>query len=146
MTTIALRNKAGQKVNVPAEAFAQSAYEHDVSIDDFTLSLNNFSDASISSREQIVAWREECVELFFKKMEAAGKLKMSPVEFFGGSDYAEEIAQFDADDSEEGEGSTLCPGYGCDYMSDREYADESGDGDDDDDGTSYGNGAATMDD
>ena len=71
-----------------------------------------------------MAWREECVELFFKKMEAAGKLKMSPVEFFGGSDYAEEVAQFDAD-SEEGEGSTLCPGYGFNYMSDREYADES---------------------
>ena len=129
MTTIALRNKAGQKVNVPAEAFAQSAYEHDVSLDDFTLSLNNFSDASISSKEQIVAWREECVELFFKKMEAAGKLKMSPVEFLGGSDYAEEVAQFD-DDSEE-EGSTLCPGYGFDYMSDRESDD---------------NGTTTMDD
>ena len=141
MATIALRNKAGQKVNVPAEAFAQSAYEHDVSLDDFTLSLNNFSDASISSKEQIMAWREECVELFFKKMEAAGKLKMSPVEFFGGSDYAEEVAQFDDDSEEEareGEGSTLCPGYGFDYMSDREYAD--------DDGTSYGNGATTMDD
>ena len=125
MATIALRNKAGQKVNVPAEAFAQSAYEHDVSLDDFTLSLNNFSDASISSKEQIVAWREECVELFFKKMEAAGKLKMSPVEFLGGSDYAEEVAQFD-DDSEEGEGSTLCPGYGFDYMSDRESDDDGG--------------------
>lgn len=139
MATIALRNKAGQKVNVPAEAFAQSAYEHDVSLDDFTLSLNNFSDASISSKEQIMAWREECVELFFKKIEAAGKLKMSPVEFFGGSDYAEEVAQFDADSEEEtreGEGSTLCPGYGFDYMSDREYVDESGD-----DG-----GATTMDD
>lgn len=118
MTTIALRNKAGQKVNVPAEAFAQSAYEHDVSLDDFTLSLNNFSDASISSKEQIMAWREECVEIFFKKMEAAGKLKMSPVEFLGGSDYAEEVAQFDSDDDDEGE----------------------------DDGTSYGNGATTMDD
>lgn len=123
MSTIALRNKAGQKVNVPAEAFAQSAYEHDVSLDDFALSLNNFSDASISSKEQIMAWREECVELFFKKMEASGKLKMSPVEFLGGSDYAEEIAQFD-DDGEEGEGSTLCPDYGFDYMSDRESDDD----------------------
>lgn len=140
MSTIALRNKAGQKVNVPAEAFAQSAYEHDVSLDDFALSLNNFSDASISSKEQIMAWREECVELFFKKMEAADKLKMSPVEFLGGSDYAEEVAQFDDDSEEEetdeGEGSTPCPGYGFDYMSDCES----------DDGTSYGNGATTMDD
>lgn len=136
MATIALRNKAGQKVNVPAKAFAQSAYEHDVSLDDFTLSLNNFSDASISSKEQITVWREECVELFFKKMEAAGKLNMSPAEFLGGSDYAEEVAQSDADG--EGEGSTPCPGYGFDYMSDREYVD--------DDGTSYGNGATTMDD
>ena len=125
MPTIAPRNKAGQKVNVPAEAFAQRAYAHDVSPDDFTLSLNNFSDASISSREQIMAWREECVELFFRKMEAAGNLKMSPVEFFGGSDYAEEVAQFDAD-SEEGEGSILCPGYGFNYMSDRESDDDDG--------------------
>lgn len=111
MATIALRNKTGQKVNVPAEAFAQSAYEHDVSLDDFTLSLNNFSDASISSKEQIMAWREECVELFFKKMEAAGRLKMSPVEFLGGSDYGKEPEE-----------------------------------EDDDNGTSYGNGATTKDD
>lgn len=112
MATIALRNKAGQKVNVPAEAFAQSAYEHDVSLDDFTLSLNNFSDASISSKEQIMVWREECVEIFFKKMEAAGKLKMSPAEFLGGSNYGEELEEEE----------------------------------DDDNGTSYGNGATTMDD
>lgn len=86
------------KVNIPgsttcvilyANVFAQSAFDHDATLEDFKASLDNFSRESRSSFPQIQAWREEATEVFFNLLKEAGKLKLRPEEFLGGSDYEE---------------------------------------------------------
>ena len=71
------------------DVFAQSAFDHGVTLEEFKLSLDSFSQSSRSSLPQIQEWRDEAVEIFFKLLEDAGKLKMQPAEFLGGSDYEE---------------------------------------------------------
>lgn len=77
-----------------AKVFAESAFENNIDINSFTASLNNFSDAAhklgISTDAEIMQWREEATEYYFKLMQDAGKLKYVEQEFFGGSDYNEQ--------------------------------------------------------
>lgn len=91
-------------VVLSAKVFAESAFEHDIDINSFTASLNNFSDEAhklgISTDEEIMQWREEATEHYFKLMQEAGKLKHVEQEFFGGSDYA---CDEDAAGNEQGE-------------------------------------------
>lgn len=81
-------------VKVPAEVFAQSAFDNEVGIDDFVASLNMFSDQAYEEgkqdRRQIIQWREETTECFFKLLKDAGKLKHVEKEFFGGSDCGDD--------------------------------------------------------
>ena len=85
---------------LPAKVFAESAFENNIDINSFTASLNNFSDAAhklgISTDAEIMQWREEATEYYFKLMQDVGKLKRVEQEFFGGSDYAD-------DENEQGE-------------------------------------------
>ena len=70
-----------------AKEFAQSAFDNEVDLDSFKASMDNFSHTSTSSIPQIQAWRDEATEIFFDLLEKAGKLKLTPVEFEGGSDF-----------------------------------------------------------
>lgn len=76
-------------VKLYSDVFAQSAFEHDVTLEEFKLSLDSFSQSARSSLPQIQAWRDEATEIFFKLLEESGKLKWKPAEFLGGSDYEE---------------------------------------------------------
>lgn len=81
------------KVELPAQVFAESAFANNVDVNEFTLSLNNFSDMAHelgeSTQEEIMQWREEATEHYFKLLQDAGKLKHVEQEFFGGSDYGD---------------------------------------------------------
>lgn len=98
-------NDAGY-VYLEARTLAQSAFVNDVSFDDFANTLDAFSEKSRSSGPQIDEWRKEAVDIFFDLLEQAGKLKLNPVEIFGGSDY-EDSSDAGNDESVESE-TTLC--------------------------------------
>lgn len=76
-------------VLLPAEALAQSAFEHNIDLASFKATLDNFSSKSKSSAEQILAWREEATNKFFELLKDAGKLKPATTEFLGGSDFSD---------------------------------------------------------
>lgn len=82
--------ESGVKAILYADVFAQSAFDNDVGFDDFKLSMDMFCNRSVSSVPQIYEWRYEATEIFFGLLEKAGKLKFSPTEFLGGSDYEED--------------------------------------------------------
>lgn len=77
-------------VIVYSDVFAQSAFDHEVTLEEFQLSLDSFSQSSRSSLPQIQAWRDEAVEIFFKLLEESGKVTWKAAEFLGGSDYEED--------------------------------------------------------
>ena len=77
-------------VLLPAEALAQSAFEHNIDLASFKATLDNFSSKSKSSAEQILAWREEATNRYFALLDEAGKLQHKSAEFMGGSDYGED--------------------------------------------------------
>lgn len=85
--------KSSLGVEVPVvlytDVLAQSAFEHDISLEEFKISLDSFSMSSRSSLPQIQAWREEAVNIYFELLENAGKLNLKHAEFLGGSDYEE---------------------------------------------------------
>lgn len=82
----------GSSVNVRmySDVFAQSAFDNDVNLEEFKLSMDSFSQSSRSSMPQIQAWREEATEIFFKLLEDSGKVVWKSAEFLGGSDYEED--------------------------------------------------------
>ena len=73
-----------------ADVYAQSAFDNDVTFDEFKASLDSFSRQSKSSLPQIQEWREEATEIFFDLLEKAGKLKFKPEDFLGESDCIDE--------------------------------------------------------
>ena len=76
-------------VIVYSDVFAQSAFDHEVSAEEFKLSLDSFSQSSRSSLPQIQEWRDEAAEIFFQLLDKSGKLVYKATEFLGGSDYEE---------------------------------------------------------
>lgn len=76
-------------VIVYTDVFARSAFDHEVDLEEFKLSLDSFSQSSRSSLPQIQAWREEVTEIFFKLLEESGRVVWKSAEFLGGSDYEE---------------------------------------------------------
>lgn len=72
-----------------SDVLAQSAFDHEVTPEEFKLSLDSMSLSSRSSLPQIQEWRDEATEIYFELLEKAGKLKWNPAEFLGGSDYDE---------------------------------------------------------
>lgn len=72
-----------------SDVFAQSAFDHEATLEEFKYSLDSFSQSSRSSLPQIQAWRDEVTEIFFKLLEESGKVTWKSVEFIGGSDYEE---------------------------------------------------------
>lgn len=72
-----------------SDVFAQSAFDHEVTLEEFKLSLDSFSQSSRSSLPQIQEWRDETTEIFFKLLEESGKVTWKSAEFLGGSDYEE---------------------------------------------------------
>lgn len=70
-----------------SDVFAQSAFDNNVTLDDFVASLNRFCNTSKSSIPQIVEWRQEATDIYFDLHIKAGKLKMDPIHMFNGSDY-----------------------------------------------------------
>lgn len=93
-----------------ADVFAQSAFDNNVTFDDFTASLDNFSAQSRSSEPQINEWRQEATDIFFELLEKAGKLRMDPLHTFNGSDFEDpegkQVNLPGCDSSEEGETGT----------------------------------------
>lgn len=91
MTKIFVRLSADVNVDkgmyVPADVFAQSAFTHNVSIDEFTRSLNDFCDRAVATVGAIREWREEVTQLYFTLLEKSGRLTNKAVDFLGGSDY-----------------------------------------------------------
>ena len=85
-------------VLLPAEALAQSAFEHNIDLTSFKATLDNFSSKSKSSAEQIIAWREEATNKYFELLKGAGKLRYEATEFLGGSD-CEDIGENEDDPS-----------------------------------------------
>lgn len=85
--------KSALGVEVPvimySDVFAQSAFDHEVTLEEFKMSLDSFSQSSRSSLPQINAWREETTEIFFKLLEESGRVVWKSAEFLGGSDYEE---------------------------------------------------------
>lgn len=86
MAILLIKDEHERIIRVPSEVFAQSAFDNNVEVDDFVHSLNVFSARATCTRERIIAWREDAVDIFFKLMESAGKLNLTPVEFMGSSD------------------------------------------------------------
>lgn len=86
--------KSALNVEVPvimySDVFAQSAFDHEVTLEEFKLSLDSFSQSSRSSLPQITEWREEATEIYFKLLEDSGKVVWKAAEFLGGSDYEED--------------------------------------------------------
>lgn len=76
------------KVFLSSSVFAQSAYNADVSIFEFNLSLDNFSKQSLSKTAVTMRWREEAIDKFFELLKKGGKLKAE--DFLGGSDYGDD--------------------------------------------------------
>lgn len=76
-------------VIVYSNVFAQSAFDHEVTLEEFKLSLDSFSQSSRSSLPQIQEWRDEATEIFFKLLKESDKVTWKSVEFLGGSDYEE---------------------------------------------------------
>lgn len=72
-----------------SDVFAQSAFDHEVTLEEFKMSLDSFSQSSRSSLPQIQAWRDETTEIFFKLLEESGRVVWKSAEFLGGSDYEE---------------------------------------------------------
>lgn len=89
--TVLMKSDLGNEVPVIlyTDVFAQSAFDNEVTLEEFKLALDSFSVSSRSSLPQIQAWRDEATEIFFKLLEDSGKLKWQPAEFLGGSDYEE---------------------------------------------------------
>jgi hypothetical protein len=87
-----MKSNDGKEVPVLlySDIFAQSAFDNDVSVEDFKLSMDAFSASSTSPVEVINAWRDEAVEIFFKLLEESGKITWKAAEFLGGSDYEED--------------------------------------------------------
>lgn len=79
-----------QNVQLYAETLAQSAFDNNIDLDSFKATLDNFSSKSKSSPLQILAWREEATQIFFKKLQNAGKLIFEAAEFLGSSDCDDE--------------------------------------------------------
>ena len=87
MAILLMKDEHERIIRISSEAFAQSAFDNNVEVDDFVHSLNVFSARATCTRERIIAWREDAVDIFFKLMESAGKLNFTPTEFMGSSDY-----------------------------------------------------------
>lgn len=87
LCSITPTNTNVQYADLDATHFAQSAFDNKIDIDSFVLSMNNFSETSSSTTEEIQAWREEATEHYFTLLHDAGLLKWVPSEFQGGSDY-----------------------------------------------------------
>lgn len=83
-------NLSSVKVELSAELIAQSAVDNDVDFVGFKATLDNFSNSSISSKEEIFAWRDEATQLYMEKLKAAGKLNFKAEEFLGSSDCNDE--------------------------------------------------------
>lgn len=77
---------------LPATVFAGSATQHDITLDDFVASLNNFSEQAIpyNTPEEIYSWREEATGEFLERMKKAGKLKHIEQTMFSGSDFGDD--------------------------------------------------------
>ena len=73
---------------IGSDVIAQSAVDHNVTVDEFKATLDDMSSKSVSSIPQIYKWREEAVNMYFSLLEKAGvKFTYKPEEFLGGSDY-----------------------------------------------------------
>lgn len=84
---VRLSDDVDKGMYVPSDVFAQSAFTHNVSIDEFTRSLNEFCDRAVAAADAIYKWREEATQLYFALLEKSGKLNNKAVDFLGGSDY-----------------------------------------------------------
>ena len=89
--TVLMKSDLGNEVPVIlyTDVFAQSAFDNEVTLEEFKLALDSFSVSSRSSLPQIQAWRDEATEIFFKLLEESGKVTWKSAEFLGGSDYEE---------------------------------------------------------
>ena len=68
-----------------AKTFAESAITQNVSFEEFVYSLDAFSNKSVSSKPQIIKWREEALDIFLKDV------KQLPQKLFSsGSDFIDE--------------------------------------------------------
>lgn len=80
----------GKLVKLPAEVFAKTAFDSHVTIEEFTASLDAFSEVSLSPRDAVQQWRDVAVSMFIDMLEEAGVLKVNPAAFMGGSDFDDE--------------------------------------------------------
>lgn len=73
------------KIFLSSSAFAKSAYDNEISMYEFNVSLDNFSNQSLSKPPVVLRWRGEAIDKFFALLKRGGKLKAE--DFLGGSDY-----------------------------------------------------------
>lgn len=86
--TIVLENN----IKLPAKVFALSAVEHDIELNSFVASMDNFSEqaAPHTAPERLYAWREEALDEYFRLMKESGKIKHVEKELFSGSDFGDD--------------------------------------------------------
>lgn len=78
-----------EQVLLDAKRLAQSACDNNVDIVGLRATMDNFSNASESSLDDIMKWRDEVVATYFDIMQRKGLLKLKRTVWKGGSDYDE---------------------------------------------------------